>query len=301
MEGLTWQEVVYENGTQYNGYLDAGKKRQKQGIFKDCCEGVYVGDWEEGRMEGWGRYRWTDKTYEGELKAGEQHGKGKYTNHLAKTVYIGQYREGKIHGEGLLVGQNETLLQKWKNGKLLNSEKATVQQTLQYRILEKEIESQLHLTPVEVDTAKAWDCNITNKEQTLPSGCVFKGGFLGGKRYGEGEWSHPNGDAYKGQWFANHKHGWGQYTSPSNKRTYIGSWSHDKMDGYGVQYTTETRDCYHVGAFKADTKSGPFLHVTPDATAYEIWSDGKMTSSAEPTQQQASDFAHVKAALETLV
>jgi len=67
---------------------------------------TYVGDFEDGKMHGRGKYTFHNthpvfKEYEGEFEDGEMHGKGKMimTN---EDVYVGDFQDDTMHGKGTL-------------------------------------------------------------------------------------------------------------------------------------------------------------------------------------------------------
>ncbi|CAM9976201.1 unnamed protein product, partial [Phaeothamnion confervicola] len=92
---------------------------------------TYTGQWKNGRMHGFGTYRYTDGTvyvghmrdgwpdgpgkatyadgseYDGEWKAGRHHGQGTF-RYASGSIYAGGWADGRRHGRGRLTYQSGT-------------------------------------------------------------------------------------------------------------------------------------------------------------------------------------------------
>lgn len=98
------------NGEQYQGEIKEGKPHGKGAwtlpkkpmhAWTSPERTRYVGEFRNGKEEGWGTYTWSDgQKYEGEFKNGEFHGHGTWEGSAGEGKYEGEFREGKFHGQG---------------------------------------------------------------------------------------------------------------------------------------------------------------------------------------------------------
>ena len=73
------------------------------------AQAVYTGERKNGRMEGFGTYRFpSGTTYTGEFIDGEFHGEGTYYYRTAK--YVGMFEKGLKHGKGHVQGSPKCML-----------------------------------------------------------------------------------------------------------------------------------------------------------------------------------------------
>ena len=75
-----------------------------------------------------------------------------------------------------------------------------------------------------------------------PSGVVYEGEYLAGKKHGKGKSTHPNGNVYEGGWRNDKRHGEGTYTFDSGEM-YEGQWLGDNIHGEG-KYTSTSGEVY---------------------------------------------------------
>mmetsp|Transcript_18934 Transcript_18934/g.34300 ORF Transcript_18934/g.34300 Transcript_18934/m.34300 type:complete len:476 (-) Transcript_18934:2-1429(-) len=80
----------------------------------------YDGEWKNGRMDGWGTYKFADgHTYKGKWKDGRMHGEG-VAEYSSGHVYTGSWAHGKYHGRGLFeydqAGKKVKYDGMWKEG-----------------------------------------------------------------------------------------------------------------------------------------------------------------------------------------
>jgi len=80
----------------------------------------YDGEWKNGRMHGWGTYKFADgHTYKGRWKDGRMHGEG-VAEYSSGHMYTGSWEIGKYHGRGCFeydqVGKKVKYDGMWKEG-----------------------------------------------------------------------------------------------------------------------------------------------------------------------------------------
>ena len=128
-------EYRWSNGNRYNGeyYKD---KPHGSGLYSTIHGHNYVGDFANGRFQGFGKFTFgtgnqTGDSYEGDFFKGEFHGNGTYF-YANGDRFVGGFRFGKKTGRGILYTHDgETIPGRWRNDKLVAevkfvySEKAT--------------------------------------------------------------------------------------------------------------------------------------------------------------------------------
>lgn len=81
-------------------------------------EGVYVGEWKDGKMNGQGTYTWASgEKYVGEWKDNLKHGQGIYTQPNG-VRYVGEFKDDLFHGQGTITyAELGKYVGEWKRGK----------------------------------------------------------------------------------------------------------------------------------------------------------------------------------------
>ncbi len=87
-----------------NGYASgSGVARY---TMKDWSQDIYRGDIKKGKIHGYGRYEWSDKSiYAGEWKNGKMNGQGTSVSASGQR-YSGTWRNNKRHGKGKAIWKN---------------------------------------------------------------------------------------------------------------------------------------------------------------------------------------------------
>jgi hypothetical protein len=115
---------------------------------------------------------------------------------------------------------------------------------------------------------------------------VYEGQFVNGRMEGQGVMTYANGDRYTGQWLRDMPQGKGTYAFKSKER-YEGDFKNGSFDGQGAMYYPD--GAYYTGGWKNNRKHGSGKLVRPNGTTESgSWQEGKMVSTAQPTQPAPS-------------
>ena len=124
---------------------------------------------------------------------------------------------------------------------------------------------------------------IGQKELNLPrygitynlTGDYYKGGFINGKKEGNGIMIYKNGTRYEGA-FKNNKHeGFGKLKQLDGE-TFIGEWKDGKINGNGVR--SHCNGDRYVGSYVNNIRNGHGIYTFSNGDSYEgNWVNGKAT------------------------
>ena len=88
---------------------------------------IFIGQYKNGKKDGYGTYIQNGNKYEGNYKNNELHGFGIYNYNSFE--YRGEYKNGKRHSEGILKWPSGKIQRAFgKNGKFLNSKNLKINQ-----------------------------------------------------------------------------------------------------------------------------------------------------------------------------
>ncbi|XP_015254872.1 PREDICTED: radial spoke head 1 homolog isoform X2 [Cyprinodon variegatus] len=109
---------------------------------------------------------------------------------------------------------------------------------------------------------------------------VYHGGYVNGKRHGQGTYSFKNGGRYVGDYSQNKKHGQGTFYYPDGSK-YAGSWVEDLREGHGV-YTYSNGDTYD-GEWQHHLRHGQGVYIfKKNGAKYKgTWVKGNMELAGE--------------------
>ena len=81
-----------------------------------------MGEFVNGKLEGFGREEWPSKTYEGYFKNGKKSGEGVMHYRQPKKIYVGQWVDNTWHGCGyeFNLTKNSFRMADWRRGKLMS-------------------------------------------------------------------------------------------------------------------------------------------------------------------------------------
>ena len=105
-----------------------------------------------------------------------------------------------------------------------------------------------------------------------PDGARYAGGWVDGKKHGQGVYTLPDGGGYEGEWFNNKRHGQGTHTWANGHR-YEGTWRSGAMHGRGAFFWPDGGS--YTGEWHDNRKQGRGTRIWADGRRYE--GDGKMT------------------------
>eukprot|EP00744_Colponema_vietnamica_P017701 GILI01024903.1.p2 GENE.GILI01024903.1~~GILI01024903.1.p2 ORF type:complete len:459 (+),score=59.82 GILI01024903.1:36-1412(+) len=195
--------------TTYDGKWSDGKKHGKGELTEP--EGVYRGDFRDGKIQGLGEYVYVDgHVYRGEWKQELYHGTGTYL-YPSGTKYDGVWRAGLEHGRGTKVSRNGDVYSgEWVSGRKHG--------TGTYSCVDFHYDGH-------------WQYDGIDGKGTckFADGSTYTGMWRKGKFDGIGSFVDAKGRTYQGN-FANGKRD-GEGTYKGNDISYSGPWSADKKAG----------------------------------------------------------------------
>jgi hypothetical protein len=226
-------QLVYKNGGTYTGYFENGvKNAQVDSVMKESNGGVYVGNFKDDKMDGYGALMSGDgKTiFRGEMKDGKPNGRGLL---MAKDgfVYEGQFVDAKMQGRGIMTtAEGEKLVGSFSNAKLQGNGIVRGPNGLLPLISGNFQDGLLHGIAISVDRdLNMYFGNFQNGKRhgygllITPKGLVQKGNWSDGLLHGQAEIVYP-GNGFTGQFRHGKKHGRGVVTNRANLTTYEGEW-----------------------------------------------------------------------------
>lgn len=181
-------KLIFKGGEQYEGDWEDGKANGF-GKYKNK-EVKYEGKWKDDKQEGIGTETWTDgTTYTGEFKNGKKTGQGKF-KYVDGSSYNGGFLNNQLHGKGKYI---------WNDGREYNGE---------------------------------WKFNKIEGEGIFkwPDGRKYTGHYKENKKNGYGIFEWPNGKKYKGFWLNGKQNGEGERYNPKDKTWTKGIWKDGKRE-----------------------------------------------------------------------
>eukprot|EP00744_Colponema_vietnamica_P006950 GILI01010035.1.p1 GENE.GILI01010035.1~~GILI01010035.1.p1 ORF type:complete len:1026 (-),score=267.21 GILI01010035.1:155-3232(-) len=178
----------------------AGEKKKKllNGTnieYKYPSGSVYVGGFKDGKLHGFGRYKYhpSGDIYEGEWLSDMKHGHGIYT-YDGGDRYTGEWRAGKKHGKGTYTfASGDEYVGAWADDKIHGFGVFLIAR----------------------------------------NGNRYEGNWEESYRQGHGVLTSGNGDVYDGLWVRGKEEGLGVFTY-ANGNVYVGDWRAGAMDGKGI-------------------------------------------------------------------
>ena len=251
------------------------------GMCKFLNGNCYEGEFRNGKMEGVGRYLWTDgNSYEGQVLGNRIEGCGTY-KWTDGTEYTGQVRNGLRDGSGVFrLGEGQYYDGDWREGKMQGVGKMV-------------FESDEEGNPVSYYEGEF----VKNRREgtgvrVYRSGNVYTGGWLRNLSHGRGrmEW-RDKGEVYIGEWFEGVQNGYGEMLWDTdlvnsaqfpNKNRYVGSWRDGQRNGQGVLYYAT--GAVYSGSWVSDRKEGAgvFIDSNGDRVEGEFRDDKLVCANEQP-------------------
>ncbi len=207
-------ELIEPDGV-YNGEFHEGRIHGAgEYVFADTH--VYKGEWAEDLFEGQGTYLLpTGTKYEGSWKAGRENGRGTMT-HRNGDIYVGEWLSGRKHGQGTYQTPNFIYEGEWHYDTIAGHGKCRYVDGTVY--------------------VGEWSKGKYHGRgtYTLPNSTqvAYSGEFRNGKRHGEGTYTSGTLQ-YSGAWVDDHKHGQGAMKMPCGG-VFHGQWASDVQHGNGT-------------------------------------------------------------------
>jgi antitoxin component YwqK of YwqJK toxin-antitoxin module len=104
-----------------------------------------------------------------------------------------------------------------------------------------------------------------NHTENYSDGSKYIGGWLNGKRNGQGTYTWSDGSRYVGGWLNDNKNGQGTYTWSDGSK-YVGSWLNDNKNGQGTYTWSDGRK--YVGGWLNDKQNGQGTFTWSDGSEY---------------------------------
>ncbi len=246
------QEDASDGG--FDGPVDTASRPHGHGVLRAGGR-TYEGRWRHGApvpgvwlvMEGRTKYQGEAVVVAAaEAKAAAlviPHGKGtrKFPD---GSVFMGQWKMGLRDGPGTLITAAETVEGVWKDDQFVDAGASTAGASVTGA-------AAAPAPPRSAATGLGW---TGRRRLALPSGSVYEGDFVGGKRHGVGTYTDANtGCVYDGEWRLDLRHGTGGLHNASGKLLYHGSWVRDKFHGTGKQFNP-----VHKWAYEGEFANGKF-------------------------------------------
>lgn len=209
----------------YYGLWRAGQPNQ-HGCFRWFDGDVYLGEWDDGSMQGYGVYAYSGRgqhpldRYEGGYFMNMRQGSGIYF-YSGKNggIYMGEWMRGSMSGHGLIVYPGgEYYLGRWKS-----------------------------------DKKEGKGIYVWGKSSGEVAGDKFEGNFKDGAAHGSGRTIFSDGGWHRGRYVAGKMQGFGMMQTAEGWE-YVGFWREDELHGevvcyyvYGASDSVKTVQTYNNG------------------------------------------------------
>lgn len=209
---------------------------------------IYIGEKKGNMKNGLGIQIWNKDTfYFGTFKDDKVNGIGKFISGNSK--YKGEFKNDNSNGFGIYKNnkltyegywshdlQNNYGIEKWEDGSIYKGE--------YYKGRKKGIGTYI------------WK-----------NGTKYEGEFLDNNFHGYGIYYYKEKKYYSGQWENNEKSGLGEIIS--KKKAFIGFFSNDKKNGFGISFWKNRNKCF-IGFWKNGIKIGPAKIINDNKIIYGI-------------------------------
>jgi hypothetical protein len=205
-------------------------------IYQD--DGIYVGKWKNGKMNGHGTFTFKDgRKYIGEFKDGRSSQGTLITPEGDK--YVGQFKNGLVNGQGTLTTrEGTTYIGEFKDSICCGQATKTLVDGTKCvgEFKDNKLNGQGTLSfPNGIKVVGEFKNGLPNGQGTMtsPDGQKYVGKFEDGNFSGLGEKMFPDGKMYVGEFRNGQFNGNGTLTSWDGKKKYVGEFQDDKFHGRG--------------------------------------------------------------------
>jgi len=207
----TWvKEALHGEGSHTNqrtgeSYMGQYSRGLRSGVGSATLRSSdkYQGQWEAGVIAGEGCLvrAASGDTYQGQFQAGEPHGQARVTYGGSGDTYVGALSRGRRHGHGVHVSAK-------RDGEVYEGD-----------FVEDARSGEGVLTSG--DGRHVWRGrwqrgHLCGEGSYRCPEYAYYGGWLDGKRHGDGHCEFVGGESYEGQWRADSQHGHGLYRGAAN-------------------------------------------------------------------------------------
>ncbi|KAG9405583.1 hypothetical protein AC1031_003489 [Aphanomyces cochlioides] len=268
--------LEYPNGDVYLGEFDPANPNIRHGVGRCTYKNgqVYEGHWVQDAWKGSGRLEYTTgDVYEGDFQANERHGQGKLTRNVSNTtssspserpverVYDGSWQEDRRHGQGTVEFTNGSKLKGvWADGELQSSTAVTIDEYVDATLVG------MYEGTVDAESLPHGQGRFETKGYPK-TGEMYSGGWLHGKRDGQGMSMQFDGTVFMGEWKNGKRNGWGTCDYAKTRDRYEGKWVGDVRCGQGT--CTYAAGYVYQGHWAFDKRHGDGRCTYKDGTFYE--------------------------------
>lgn len=254
-------KMTYLNGEIYEGEWENDVRSGEGELYKPKLNGKaysYLGTWQNGLLNGKGRYKNSDTEYEGDFKDGKYDGNGvlkkKNPRAIIISTYNGQFKNGLKHGQGTEITNEYTYVGEFSGDKIYGNGKKTL---INGDFFDGSFTANIFKSgkgKITYGDNSVYEGKLTGRvpdgrgKITFEDGRVMVGSFKSGKKQGKFSVTLPNGEKYTEEYNDNVLIS--ADTEPSEKQEE--KKEEKKKSSADKQATKENKDAANKGAEKAE-------------------------------------------------
>ena len=237
-------EYLLKKNILYSGeFSNTNKNPEGIGIKKFNKGDIYIGNFENGKYVGYGKYKEINGTiYKGYWKDGRYDGFGKITFKNGISFYLGYFKKGKKNGYGIYYFENHDFyIGEWKDdnrdgfGLYFQKEK-----NIYYGYFKNNFKNGLGIFYFKCPKIYDKLQKYLNNFGKIKSENILKEDFI----------DFCMGDKYIGEYINSFKTGIGIYELKNNNMTYEGQFNNGNYEGYGI--LKDNKNNFYEGYFYND-------------------------------------------------
>lgn len=251
--------MTYKTGNYYEGMWQNGKWFG-EGLFISANEDSIVGDWIDGKLEGYGFFKSNSFIYQGDWINNQPDGFGEIV-YSDSTFYSGEWSHGKREGAGdIFYSNSDSYFGDWKEDQpdgigryyYSNGDRYCGEWESGYQNGFGIYESS------EFRYEGSWNQGWINGigKITYPNGDYYEGDFIENNKTGIGYYYFDNGNYYEGEFQDNKFEGLGVFQFAEGSR-YEGTFTNGEIEGDGTLYYLDEVDSLAITAFWDGTGAFP--------------------------------------------
>ncbi|WP_019680043.1 hypothetical protein, partial [Ruminococcus flavefaciens] len=252
----------------YSGHVNSSRLPEGRGVFINALEIEYDGEWQNGRLCGFGRkyakgyydvVQGNDDdaskslVYAGEFRDDRFHGKGKQYRQTGKLEYdgdwidgwrcgegteyyengrpkfVGSWNRGRYQGKGVYTYENGDVIEgEWADGMLTGEAMLKMHDNCVYKRIYKDG----RMLSEELISGTPRISPDAQRTLKFDNGTYIGEVDFNGKIHGKGVFTYTNGNKYEGSFKEGVKHGRGVFTW-ADGNVYEGEYENDMRNGIG--------------------------------------------------------------------